>query len=86
MASLSYKPSMKKNLLPLFSLCVLIFSCKKDEASFLTLVNTDVMFQTAGGAESIAIETNASWTASASESWCTVSPTNGNSSVKKTHY
>ena len=74
---------MKKNLLLLFSLCMLIISCKKDEAPYLALTNTEIMFQNTGGSESVTFETNVSWKANASESWCTVSPTNGDESVKK---
>lgn len=74
---------MKKNLLLLFSLCMLIISCKKDEAPYFTLTNTEIMFQNTGGSESVTFETNVSWKANASESWCTVSPTNGDESVKK---
>lgn len=74
---------MKKNLLLLFSLCMLIISCKKDEAPYLTLTNSEIMFQNTGGSQSVSIETNVSWKANASESWCTVSPANGDESEKK---
>lgn len=76
------KLTMKKNFLLLLSLSILVVSCKKDEAPYLTLNNADIVSTDKGSSQSVSIETNVSWAAKPSESWCTVSPSSGDESVK----
>ena len=62
----------------LVALAVLAFSCKKAEPAFLNLKSAETeSVLTEGGVVNIKIETNTAWTAKASESWVTLSPTSG---------
>ena len=86
---------MKRSILFLLSICVLLFSCSdgddpvkevekppiENKDPFITLKNSNIDFTNKGGSESITIESNVTWTAKSSASWCTVSPTSGSSST-----
>ena len=53
----------------------------ENEDPFITLKKSNVNFTNEGGSEDIVIESNVTWTAKSSASWCTVSPTSGNKST-----
>ena len=88
---------MKPKILVLITLCIaVLFSCsdgddpiktiekppieKKDP--FITLKKTNINFTNEGGLEGVLIESNVSWTAKSSASWCTVSPSSGNKTTE----
>lgn len=80
---------MKKHLLFLLSFTLVIFSCSDSddpvpiiEDPLITLNDTKADFTNEGGSQSISFESNKSWTAKTDESWCTLSPTSGDASVK----
>ena len=86
---------MKRNILFLLSLCMLLLTCSdgndpikeiekpnvETKDPFITLKKTNIDFINEGGSEAISIESNVSWTAKSSASWCTVSPSSGNKST-----
>lgn len=81
---------MKRNILFLLSLCMLLLTCSdgndpikeiETKDPFITLKKTNIDFTNEGGSEAISIESNVSWTAKSSASWCTISPTSGNKST-----
>ncbi|HZK23640.1 MAG TPA: leucine-rich repeat protein [Atopostipes sp.] len=82
---------MKRNILFLLSLCMLLLTCsdsndpikeveKKDP--FISLKKSNIDFTNEGGSEAILIESNVTWTAKSSASWCTVTPSSGNKSTE----
>lgn len=73
---------MKIDILLLLSLCIVMLSCQKEEEPFISINQTDVAINDAGGSQIISFETNMSWNAESSESWCTVSPARGDVSTK----
>ena len=84
---------MKRNILFLLSLCMLLLTCSdgndpikeiekpKEENPFITLKKSNIDFTNEGGSEAILIESNVTWTAKSSASWCTVTPSSGNKST-----
>ena len=81
---------MKRSALFLLSLCMLLITCSdsddpikeiENKDPFITLKKTNINFSNEGGSEAILIESNVTWTAKSSASWCTVSPTSGNKST-----
>ncbi|MBR4809845.1 MAG: BACON domain-containing protein [Bacteroidales bacterium] len=65
-------------LFAFIALAVAAFSCKQPEPEFLDLKSEPAAtVDTEGGLVSIAFTTNTAWTAEASESWVTLSPTSG---------
>ncbi len=73
---------MRKSVFLLLSLCLLVFSCQKDEDPFINIHQKDLSFTDVGGSQIISFESNAKWTVRSSEPWCTVSPASGNASLK----
>ena len=82
---------MKRSALFLLSLCMLLITCSdsddpikeiENKDPFITLKKTNINFSNEGGSEAILIESNVTWTAKSSASWCTVSPTSGNKSTE----
>lgn len=80
---------MKKYLLLLLSLTLVIFSCSDSddpisvvEDAKITLNDTKLELPNEGGVKSILFETKKNWTAKSDASWCTLSPTSGDASVK----
>jgi len=81
---------MKRNILFLLSLCMLLLTCSdgndpikeiENKDPFITLKKSNIDFTNDGGSEAILIESNVTWTAKSSASWCTVSPSSGNKST-----
>ena len=81
---------MKQNIIFVVALCMLLITCsdsndpikeveKKDP--FISLKKSNIDFTNEGGSEAILIESNVTWTAKSSASWCTVSPSSGNKST-----
>ena len=75
---------MRKNIFLLLSLCFLIFSCQKDEEPSITTNQTEFTVSNVGGSQAVSFESNMSWTTRSSESWCSVSPSSGEASIKGT--
>ena len=82
---------MKRSALFLLSLCMLLITCSdsddpikeiENKDPFITLKKTNINFSNEGGSEAILIESNVTWTAKSSASWCTVSPSSGNKSTE----
>ena len=76
---------MRKNIFLLLSLCLVIFSCEKDDESSLPLMSLDqeeVNFSNKTGTVTIPFESNVNWTAEWSESWLNVYPSKGDGSTK----
>ena len=61
-----------------------MLSCQKDEESFIKINQTQFIVSNVGGSENISFESNKNWAAKSSDSWCIVSPTNGDASIKNT--
>jgi len=71
-----------KHYLPSFIIILLIalFSCSADEASVvpeITLAKEELTVGKESGTTMLAIKTNVAWTASSSQTWCTLSPSSG---------
>ncbi|MGV8964476.1 MAG: M30 family zinc metallopeptidase [Candidatus Saccharimonadaceae bacterium] len=73
---------MKSFVLRILSLCLLVLSCQKEEDPSITIKETSIVISYAGGSQTIAVESNVSWTTKSSENWCTISPSSGDASVK----
>ena len=57
-------------------------SCDDELVPSLTLSETEFTIPEVGGSQAISFETNVDWTAKSSESWCAVSPSSGDASIK----
>lgn len=75
---------MKKNIFFLLPFCLIMLSCEKETTPSLSLNQSESTLSDAGGTQTISIESNMNWSATASESWCTVSPASGDASTKST--
>ncbi|MDD3356270.1 MAG: BACON domain-containing carbohydrate-binding protein [Dysgonamonadaceae bacterium] len=75
---------MRKSILLLLSLSLVILSCQKEEEPFIRINQTQFTVSDAGGSQTISFETNMSWNAKSSESWCNVLPASGDASTKST--
>ncbi len=73
---------MRKSILLLLSLSLVMLSCKEETVPSITINQSEITFSEAGGSQSVSFESNMSWTAKSSESWCTVSPASGEASNK----
>lgn len=73
---------MKRNVLLLFSLFLVIFSCSDDIVPSLTVDQTEFTVSDAGAVQTIDFESNVAWTAQSSEGWCAISSKSGDASVK----
>lgn len=63
-----------------------MLSCSKDEEEpYLSINIKEIAISESGGSQTISFESNMNWTARSSESWCTVSPSSGDASVKNTN-
>lgn len=49
-------------------------ACQKDEEPYVCFLSTSVTMANTGSEENILFETNLSWIATSSETWCTISP------------
>ncbi len=80
-----------KNLKKYSSPVVIIFmmilfsSCKNEPIlePEITLAKEEIGFDKESGTSMLAIKTNVAWTATSSQSWCTLSPTNGEAGTKQ---
>ena len=59
-----------------------MFSCQEDEEPFISINQTEFTVSDVGGAKTISIESNTSWTAKSSANWCTITPSSGDASTK----
>src|SRR5690554_6510263 len=75
---------MRKSILLLLSLSLVILSCQKEEEPFIRINQTQFTVSDGGGSQTISFETNMSWNAKSSESWCNVLPASGDASTKST--
>lgn len=60
----------------------MICSCQKEEPTLFVINQTEVTASQIGGLYSISFKSNKSWSAKSSESWCTISPSSGDASIK----
>lgn len=77
-------PIMKKYIFLFLSVVLVMIACEKDKESYVRFKSTEVTVSDVGGEQTILFDTNSSWIASASEEWCTVSPSRGGASSKST--
>lgn len=76
---------MRKRVIFLFVFCFALLSCKKDNESPLIIATiSSLRVSSSSGAEYININSKENWSAESSESWCTISPANGDASIKGT--
>ncbi|NLZ94496.1 MAG: BACON domain-containing protein, partial [Bacteroidales bacterium] len=75
---------MKKYIFLFLSIALMMGACQKDEEPYVRFNTTEVTMSDVGGEETITFETNASWIASTSESWCSVTPSRGGQSSERT--
>ncbi|MFA6769792.1 MAG: BACON domain-containing carbohydrate-binding protein, partial [Bacteroidales bacterium] len=73
---------MKRYALLVLSICLMICSCQKEEPTLFVINQTEVTASQIGGLYSISFKSNKSWSAKSSESWCTISPSSGDASIK----
>ena len=75
---------MKKYIFLFLSITLAITACQKDEEPYVRFLSTSVTLANTGGEETILFETNSSWIANSSETWCTITPSRGGVSSKST--
>lgn len=63
---------------------MVMLSCQKDEEPFINISQKELTVPNVGDSQTISFESNMNWTAKSSASWCTVSPANGDASMKST--
>ena len=74
---------MRLYVLSLLSLCLLILSCETEIVPSITTNQSEINVSDAGGSQTISFDSNVSWTARSSASWCTFSsPASGDASTK----
>ena len=73
---------MKKNTLLLLSLCLMMLSCQEETVPSITLNQTEIAVSNGESFQVIHFESNVSWTAKSSESWCSIYPASGDASTK----
>lgn len=72
---------MKKHIFFLLSLCIVMLSCKDDDPDMI-IDNPNITFESVGGSQTVAFETNVDWSAKVPVNWCAVSPSSGDDSAK----
>lgn len=62
----------------------MIYSCQKEQVPSIVINEPEIAISNIGGSQIIRFESNKNWTAQSTGSWCTVSPSSGDASIKST--
>ena len=74
--------TMTKNILLIFSFCLLIFSCQKDDEPSIIIKDSEINISNIGDSQTISFDASMNWTAKSSATWCAISPASGDASIK----